>query len=514
MASENLASRRPKDEHVATFHHQAQLHDARAQLGDAGRARAAAEGAGTQDEELELLERIMQLAKDRKETSQAGGGGAEDSYSGDPFNVLTFNAISAKGLDRFPSGRYAVSGDSATLPGEPMAIMLRSHKLQESDVAPSVRGIVRCGAGTNNCNVAKMTELGIPVFNTPGANANAVKELVVCSLLLASRGVLQGNKHVEDKIMPEEGMEHDSIASRIEKDKKMFAGQEIAGKTLGVIGLGQIGARVVEAALALGMNVVGFDPALSIDSAMMLPGDRMKRTEDLKELFAASDYITLHLPYIPDVTHHLINEEALNLCKPDVKLLNFSRGEIVDGEALRRAWDSGKCQGEYISDFSDPFCNGHAKHIVLPHLGASTAEAEENSASMAAGTIMDFLETGTIKNSVNLPTTVPASREGVARLCTVHENKPGVLGQLTTFLGDKGFNITQQISNSRGPIAYTVIDMQEAPSDPEGLQEELAVSTPEVISMRFLSDIFSDSNNMGQPGTYFYVRWAREKAAR
>jgi D-3-phosphoglycerate dehydrogenase len=466
--------------------------------------------AGAEDEELELLERILQLAKDRKDSSEAGSGDAgEDAYHGDPFNVLTFNAISQKGLDRFPPGRYAVSGESAELPGEPMAIMLRSHKLQESDVAPSVRGIVRCGAGTNNCNVAKMTELGIPVFNTPGANANAVKELVVCSLLLASRGVLQGNKHVEDKIMPEEGMDHERIATRIEKDKKMFAGQEIAGKTLGVIGLGQIGARVVEAALALGMNVVGFDPALSVDSAMMLPGDRMKRKEDLKELFAASDYITLHLPYIPDVTHHLIDEAALKVCKPNVKILNFSRGEIVDGEALRRAWDSGKTQGEYISDFSDPFCNGHPKHIVLPHLGASTGEAEENSASMAAGTIMDFLETGTIKNSVNLPTTVPASREGVARLCTVHENKPGVLGQLTTFLGDKGFNITQQISNSRGPIAYTVIDMQEAPSDPEGLQEELAVSTPEVISMRFLSDVFSDTNAMGQPGTYFYVRWAR-----
>ena len=472
-------------------------------------ARAAAKDA---DEEVELLERILRLAKERKESEVLGVNGAEeagDEYHGNPFNVLTFNAISQKGLDRFPPGRYAVSGESGELPGEPMAIMLRSHKLQESDVSPSVRGIVRCGAGTNNCNVAKMTELGIPVFNTPGANANAVKELVVCSLLLASRGVLQGNKHVEDAIMPEEGMDHERIASRIEKDKKMFAGQEICGKTLGVIGLGQIGARVVEAALALGMNVVGFDPALSIDSAMMLPGDRMKRTEDLKELFAASDFITLHLPYIPDVTHHLINAEALSLCKPNVKILNFSRGEIVDGESLRRAWDSGQSTGEYISDFSDPFCNGHPKHIVLPHLGASTAEAEENSASMAAGTIMDFLETGTIKNSVNLPTTVPASREGVARLCTVHENKPGVLGQLTTFLGNKGFNITQQISNSRGPIAYTVIDMQELPPDPEALQEELAVSTPEVISMRFLSDVFADDNEMGQPGTYFYVRWAR-----
>uniref|UniRef100_A0A7S3F6X0 phosphoglycerate dehydrogenase n=1 Tax=Prasinoderma singulare TaxID=676789 RepID=A0A7S3F6X0_9VIRI len=454
-----------------------------------------------------MLTKMLELAKERAEAPAAAAPASSDSgdYDGPAFNVLTFNAISSVGLERFPKGRYAISGDGSSFGAEPMAIMLRSHKLQESDVDPSVRGIVRCGAGTNNCNVPKMTELGIPVFNTPGANANAVKELVICALLLASRGIYEGITHVENVILPEEKMEDEKIAKRIEADKKMFVGNEIAGKTIGVVGLGQIGARVVEAALALGMNVIGYDPVLSVDAAMRLPGDRMTRVTDLKELYAGSDYISLHVPYIPGVTHHLIDAEALEACKPGVSFLNFARGEIVDGEALKKFWDAGK-GGKYISDFSDPFLNGHPKHVVLPHLGASTAEAEENSAAMAADTIMNFLETGDVVNSVNFPTTITGSREGHARLCVVHENSPGVLGQLTTKLGDKGYNITQQINNSRGDIAYTVIDLQENPEDPDALQQEIAGSIPEVISMRFLSDVFE--NKMGSPGTYFYVRWA------
>ena len=406
-----------------------------------------------------------------------------------------------QGLERYPDPLYEVGPDVE----EPFAIMLRSHQLQDEEVPSSVRAIARCGAGTNNIPVDRMTERGIPVFNSPGANANAVKELVICALLLASRGIYEGITHVENVILPEEKMEDEKIAKRIEADKKMFVGNEIAGKTIGVVGLGQIGARVVEAALALGMNVIGYDPVLSVDAAMRLPGDRMTRVTDLKELYAGSDYISLHVPYIPGVTHHLIDAEALEACKPGVSFLNFARGEIVDGEALKKFWDAGK-GGKYISDFSDPFLNGHPKHVVLPHLGASTAEAEENSAAMAADTIMNFLETGDVVNSVNFPTTITGSREGHARLCVVHENSPGVLGQLTTKLGDKGYNITQQINNSRGDIAYTVIDLQENPEDPDALQQEIAGSIPEVISMRFLSDVFE--NKMGSPGTYFYVRWA------
>jgi phosphoglycerate dehydrogenase-like enzyme len=291
--------------------------------------------------------------------------------------------------------KYAVNGDVAALDNNPMAIMLRSHKLQVAEVMPTVRCIARCGAGTNNIPVAEMTAKGIPVFNTPGANANAVKELVVCSLLLASRGVMEGHIHVNDKINVEEGMDYDKVSGRlhgqpvrlscrshsdsirhargqmphrrtmlvgpctmrarrtaawplsppprarlqvskrIEKDKAMFVGQEISGKTLGVVGLGQIGARVVEAALALGMKVVGYDPVLSVEAALMLPGDRMQRVDKLEQLLAQSDYITLHTPYIKGVTHHLLNPKTLAACKPGVSILNFARGEIVDGAAVK-----------------------------------------------------------------------------------------------------------------------------------------------------------------------------------
>eukprot|EP00976_Prorocentrum_cordatum_P050733 1024010-Prorocentrum_minimum.AAC.3 len=313
-----------------------------------------------------------------------------------------------------------------------------------------------------------MTELGIPVFNTPGANANAVKELVICSLLLASRGIVEGNAHVNNVINVEEGGDYAKISKRIEKDKSMFGGQELTGKTLGVVGLGQIGARVVDAALALGLNVVGYDPALSLEAALML-SPSLKRVDNLAEVFQTSDYITLHVPYIPDVTHHLINAAALNIMKPNVHIMNFARGEIVDGAALKVcniptpsthclwiftlryqpststpytllfgssqfniwsssppnsqpltlhvAWDSGAKTGKYVSDFSDPDLMNHPRHIVLPHLGASTEEAEENSASMAADTIKSFLETGSIRHST-LPSNFLTTLHRVpAKLC-------------------------------------------------------------------------------------------------
>ena len=262
---------------------------------------------------------------------------------------------------------------------------------------------------------------------------------------------------------------------------------------------------VAEAGLALGMNVVGYDPKISVDAAWRL-SNAVGKTASLEEAFAAADYVTINMPYIKDATHGIINESVLSKMKPNCHILNMARGEIVDGEALKKYWDAGSA-GKYVSDFSDPFLNGHPRHIVLPHLGASTAEAEENSAAMAADTIMNFLETGAIVNSVNFPTTIPGNREGHARLCVVHENNPGVLGQLTTQLGDKGLNITSQINNSRGDIAYTVIDISENPEDPDALQAEIANSIPEVISMRFLSEVFG--NKMGTPGTFFYVRWAQ-----
>mmetsp|Transcript_2240 Transcript_2240/g.8594 ORF Transcript_2240/g.8594 Transcript_2240/m.8594 type:complete len:512 (-) Transcript_2240:1920-3455(-) len=461
-------------------------------------------------DEVALLEKMLKLAKERKELGVAAPApAASGEYDGKGFAIKTFNAISPVGLNKFPKGKYVVSGDEKTLPDPPMGIMLRSHKVQLDDVPPTVRAIVRCGAGTNNIPVKEMTERGIPVFNTPGANANAVKELVVCSLLLASRGIIEGNYHVNNVINKEEGGDYEKISKRIEADKAMFGGQEILGKTIGVIGLGAIGAKVVTAALGLGMKVVGYDPVLSLDAALQLPGDRMKRVTELDELFAESDYITVHVPYIKGVTHHLINSEALAKCKPNVHLLNFARGEIIDGAAVRSGYDNGTLTGKYMSDFSDPDLMGHPQHIVMPHLGASTEEAEENSAAMAAATMMDFLETGTIRNSVNFPTTIlaPQKNSSGARLCIVNRNEPGALGEITTFLGSKGLNISQQINTSRGDIAYTVIDFSNQPEDAEALQMELAETCSYIISLRFLGMVFDDA--LGEPGTFFYVSWAQ-----
>jgi len=455
---------------------------------------------------------MLDLAKQRKEeaeTTASQGASDVEGYSGPAFNIKTFNAISDVGLRKFEPGKYKVSGKSEDLPGGEMAIMLRSHKLQEEEVPPTVRCIARCGAGVNNIPVDRMTDLGIPVFNTPGANANAVKELVVCSLLLASRGILEGNNHVNNVINKEENFDYDKISARIEKDKKMFAGCEIAGKTLGVVGLGQIGGRVVQAALGLGMNVIGYDPVLSLDAAWMLPGDRMTRAKDIDQLLKQSDYISVHVPYIKgeNGTHHMINAENLKLCRPNVHLLNFARGEIIDGAAVKAMYDSGALTGKYVSDFSDPDLMGHPRHLVLPHLGASTEEAEENSAAMAAETIKDFLLTGAIRNSVNFPTVslgmVDAPNGG--RLCIVNKNDPGVLGSITTFLGNRGINILQQINASRGNIAYTVIDMGLLPEDPAGLQEDLASSCDGVITSRFIGNPFQDE--IGTPGTYYKVTW-------
>eukprot|EP00798_Chlamydomonas_sp_ICE-L_P022426 gene22426-29538_t len=410
--------------------------------------------------EIALLERALELVKNRIKAEKEASAPPPASVAmqcGKPFTIKTFNAISPSGLEKFPKERYAVSGKTEDLPDSPM-----------------VRCIVRCGAGVNNIPVSKMTELGVPVFNTPGANANAVKELVIASLLLASRGIMEGHRHVNDVIYKEEKMDYDACAKRIEKDKAMFVGTEIEGKTLGVIGLGAIGGKVVNAALDLGMKVVGFDPVLSLDAAWKLPGDRMNRCNTLDDLLKVSDYITIHVPYIMGATHHLLNGTNLLLCKPGVHLLNFARGEIIDGEAVLDMYKRGTLKGKYISDFADEFLAGHPRHLVLPHLGASTEEAEDNSAAMAADTVRDFLQTGTIRNSVNFPQTVLPKADGAGgRLCIVNKNQTGVLGQITSFLGSKNVNIAQQINTSRGDIAYTIFDFAEV-ADPDSLQEELA----------------------------------------
>lgn len=469
-------------------------------------ARSVASSSG----EVALLQQLLDAAKAREVANSESSDEKASTHNGPAFNVKTFNAISPVGLQEFPGGKFNVDGDDMKLEGDHHAILLRSHKLQLEDVQPTVRAIARCGAGVNNIPVDKMTELGIPVFNTPGSNANAVKELVICGMLLASRGISEGIRHVHT-IYEQENNEHAEVAKRIEKDKKMFVGQELTGKTLGVVGLGNIGAKVVDAALALGMNVIGYDPALSVEAAFQLPGDRMTRVGSIEQAVTGVDYLSLHVPYMP-ATHHLLNQDLLRLMKPSCHILNFSRGELVNGEALAQLYKHGDFHGKYVCDFADEslaVLNGTGKFLTIPHLGASTAEAEEVSAAMAAKQVKNFLETGTIENSVNFPTTkVPApeysSPDGsdkFVRLCIVNSNKPGVLGSISTYLGECDVNIQQQFNSARETIGYTVIDADTmAEEKAETIQLGLK-SIDGVLSSRFIGDPYK--GGYGTPGTAF-----------
>jgi len=429
--------------------------------------------------EIDLLKELLNKAQAReKEAAAAAAAAAAGAGGGNRFQVQTFNAISPSGLQRFPPSAFMLTGSSGKVPDgmaeEPHAILLRSHKLQPGEVSPTVRAIARCGAGTNNVPIAEMTEVGVPVFNTPGANANSVKELVLCGLLLSSRGIIEGIQHTKEKIVPEELGDHKKIAARIEKDKKHFGGQELLGKTLGICGLGNIGAMVAESALALGMNVVGYDPKISVDAAWRLSA-QVGRCDSLDDVFSQADYVSINMPYIKGVTHHAISAEVLSKMKPTCHMLNFARGEIVDGEALVKLYDNGH-KGKYICDFADPFMQHHKDFICIPHLGASTEEAEDNCAFMAAEQVINFLETGSIKNSVNFPTADLAPQGGHTRLCIVNKNQPGVLGEITTLLGARGVNIAQQLNTSRDTIAYNVLDLNDFPEGDaaNGLQEALA----------------------------------------
>ena len=365
--------------------------------------------------------------------------------------VRTFNKINAAGLSRFDPSMFNIREDNDA---GAHAILLRSHKLQAGDVPLMCRSIARCGAGTNNCNVPLMTDLGVPVFNTPGANANAVKELALCGLFLASRGVMEGATRMEE--LHQSGEAH----AQIEKVKAQFGGRELAGKTLGVVGLGAIGAAVLKAALDLRMEVVGFDPALSVDAALKLPGHRIRIVDSLEDLAKASDYISLHAPS-NEHTNGMISTQILSQMRPDACILNFARGELVDESALAHHFDNGG-SGRYVCDFAvGPELSPRSNVIVLPHLGASTDEAEENAAAMAADTTALYLQTGTIRDSVNFPTTtLPARLDTVQRVCVVNENRPGMLGEILSVFGNAGINIVQQINTSKGDVGYNVIDIE------------------------------------------------------
>jgi len=407
-----------------------------------------------------MLERLLQEAKARSETAPKQD--EEPLKAGPKFKIGTFNAISPLGLERFSKDRYEVLPMQTEVADqeEIHGIMLRSFKLGSSDVPDTVRAVARCGSGTNNIDVEALSERGIPVFNTPGANANAVKELAICGILLSARGVVEGIGHTKTLIDKDDSKnDYPKIKKQVESDKKMFVGHEVMGKKLGVIGLGHIGASVAQTAIDLGMEVVGFDPAITLDAAWRLPGDVLTRANTLAELCESCDFITLHVPYMK-ATHHLIDATLLRKMKPGCSIINFARGELVDSSSMRQLYDSGERTGRYITDFVDESLHDHPKVITMPHLGASTAEAEENAAGMAAMELMDFIETGTVQNSVNFPTTKLERVSGESiRICIVNQNVPGMLGLIMSTLGNIGANIIQQINTSRGSIAYNVIDI-------------------------------------------------------
>ncbi|MEZ5567274.1 MAG: phosphoglycerate dehydrogenase [Halioglobus sp.] len=368
--------------------------------------------------------------------------------------ILTLNQISIKGLDRLPRDSYEIASEFA----HPEAILLRSHKLSEVDIADSVLAIARAGAGVNNIPVAACTARGIPVFNSPGANANAVKELVATGLLLGSRGVIAGIDYVRTLGEVSDSAELNRI---LEANKKQFKGSELVGKTLGVVGLGAIGSLVAEMALTLGMEVIGYDPALSVEAAWRL-SSQVRRADTLSALFARCDYISLHLP-VMDATRGLVNTELLGAVRPGTCLLNFARQEIIDQPALIGALDGGKLRA-YIADFPTPELIGRDDVILMPHIGASTEEAEDNCAIMAAEQLRDFLENGNIRNSVNFPT-LQLERVSGCRLSVTNENVPKILGNVLSILADEDINVIDMLNKSREEVAYNLIDISGGVND-------------------------------------------------
>jgi len=365
------------------------------------------------------------------------------------YNIRTYNAISSKGLTRFSADKYAVSSETAS----PDGVLLRSQKLHSEVLPESVLAVARAGAGTNNIPTEDYTQQGIVVFNTPGANANAVKELIVAGLLLGSRDIYGGMNYVQELSHMDDSGE---MGKLLEKEKKRFAGSEITGKTLGVVGLGAIGSIIANLGLDLGMNVIGYDPAISVEAAWQL-SSRVERMDSIEALLARADFITLHVPAIP-ATKHLINKDTLAQMKPSAKILNFAREEIVSTEDMVAALESGTIAG-YISDFPAPALLGRKDVLLMPHIGASTEEAEENCAVMAADQLMDYLENGNIRNSVNFPPTKMA-RNGGTRITFANSNVPKVLGSVLAVLADAELNVVDMVNKSRGDIAYNIIDVE------------------------------------------------------
>ena len=384
--------------------------------------------------------------------------------------VKLFNKISNAGLDLLKKDSYEYSEDLTDYD----AILVRSAKLHDLEFPKGLKCIARAGAGVNNIPLKKCTEKGIVVFNTPGANANAVKELVLCGLLLSSRDIIGGANWV--KTLAGNG---DQISALAEKGKSNFAGPEIAGKTLGVIGLGAIGSRVANCAIELGMEVYGYDPYISIEAAWNL-SSQVHHCVNLNDMLPLCDYITIHVPYLP-TTKDTINAQTLALCKDGVKILNYARGELVNTAALLEAMDNGKVSG-YMTDFPSEDILGRPGIVCTPHLGASTPEAEDNCAVMAAQEISDYLKNGNITHSVNMPE-VHQPRAGGKRICIIHKNEPGMISQITALTTEAGLNIENMVNKSKKNMAYTMLDATGAVNDT--LAAKLS-AIPAVVRVRIL----------------------------
>ncbi len=370
------------------------------------------------------------------------------------LKIQTLNQISDKGLVRFPKQDYQVGPDVQNAD----AILVRSQKLSMENINSNLKAVARAGAGVNNIPVDSYTKEGIVVFNTPGANANAVKELVLCGLLLSSRGILQGINWV-NSLSPD--MDSAEMSKLIESEKKNFKGIELKGKTLGIVGLGAVGAMVADAAIQMGMKVLGYDPAISVNAAWRL-ANQIEKQENLTSLISRSDFVTLHLPVL-ESTRNLIDRKIINYFKSGAVLLNFSRDAIVDEEALLEALNNGRLSN-YVTDFPTQELLKNKKTILLPHIGASTDEAEENCAIMAVDQLRNFLEHGTIENSVNFPS-LALEKTDSFRIAIINQNVPRMLGQILSILADKDINVLDMLNKSRNDIAYNLIDIETKPSE-------------------------------------------------
>ena len=367
----------------------------------------------------------------------------------EPVRILTLNAISSSGLQRLPSERYSVGAQVDA----PHAILVRSHDMKAMAIAASVRAIGRAGAGTNNIPVAEMSKRGVPVFNAPGANANAVKELVLAGMLIAARNLVPAIRFTDGLSGSDE-----EIDRKVEDGKKNFAGVELPQHVLGIVGLGKIGSLVADAAIKLGMDVYGYDPEITVDAAWSLPS-QVRKAHSIEEVLRSSDFVTLHVPLL-DATRNLMDARRIGLMKPGAVLLNFSRDGIVDNTAVLDALNAKKLKA-YICDFPGSRFTGHPAVVATPHLGASTLEAEENCAIMVVDQVRDYLENGNIRNAVNFPEVVMA-RESPYRLGIANANVPNMVGQISTAVAQAGLNIHNMLNKSRKDMAYTLVDVDSA----------------------------------------------------